>query len=316
VCVVADVWAKRKSFPEVKTDVPGLAAKGEQPPHVQKALTLEMIQERYPHRTWTHVYTDGSAENAVRNGGSGVYIRHPNGTTTALSIPVGDLSSNYRAELHALIAAVQHLTEEGCSQQYLVLLTDSLSALQSLMSGPTDLPTRQLHICLTTLSQHNKVALQWIPAHVGIAGNEEADRLAKRGAGLPQPHNSTSYKEAKTLLNRKKKSEWKDRNKGYKPQEDPINELDRRSQTTIFRLRTGHCGLRKHLKRLGLADDAHCECGSDEQTPEHILQTCPHLETVRQEYWQEETSVGTKLWGSADDLRKTAGFLATTGLRI
>ena len=46
--------------------------------------------------------------------------------------------------------------------------------------------------------------------------------------------------------------------------------LDRMTQTTIFRLLTGHCGQRNHLKRLGLADSAHCECGSEEQSPERI----------------------------------------------
>ena len=40
-------------------------------PVQQKILTLEMIQQRYPQTSWTHAYTDGSAENAVRNGGSG-----------------------------------------------------------------------------------------------------------------------------------------------------------------------------------------------------------------------------------------------------
>ena len=103
---------------------------------------------------------------------------------------------------------------------------------------------------------------------------------------------------------------------GYDPQKDQINTLDRRTQTTIFRLRTGHCGLRKHLKRLGLAHSAHCECGSEEQTPEHILQTCPHLETVRQQFWPEDTEVGTKLWGQAAEPQRTAEFLAATGLRI
>ena len=57
----------------------------------------------------------------------------------------------------------------------------------------------------------------------------------------------------------------------------------------------GHL-METHLKRLGLADSAHCECGSEEQTPEHILQTCPHLETVRQQFRPEDTEVGTKLW--------------------
>ena len=106
------------------------------------------------------------------------------------------------------------------------------------------------------------------------------------------------------------------KNNRYDPQKDQINALDRRTQTTIFRLRTGHWGLRKHLKRLGLADSAHCECGSEEQTPEHILQTCPHLETVRQQFWSEDTEVGTKLWGQAAKLQQTEDFLAATGLRI
>ena len=76
------VWASRKSLPKVRTEIPGLAAKGTQAPELQKTLTLEMIQSRYPKSTWTHVFTDGSAENAVRNGGSGAYIRRLDGTTS------------------------------------------------------------------------------------------------------------------------------------------------------------------------------------------------------------------------------------------
>ena len=163
------VWASRKSLPEVRTEIPGLAAKGTQAPELQKALTLEMIQSRYPKSTWTHVFTDGSAENAVRNGGSGAYIRRSDGTTSSLSIPAGDLSSNYRAEVHALKAATELLIEEDCNQQNIVLLSDSLSALQSLTNRPTDFRTQQLHNSLLTLSDNNRVVLQWVPTHTGIA---------------------------------------------------------------------------------------------------------------------------------------------------
>ena len=145
------LWTSRKSLPEVRTEIPGLAAKGTQAPELQKALTLEMIQSRYPKSTWTHVFTDGSAENAVRNGGSGAYIRCSDETTSSLSIPAGDLSSNCRAEVHALKAATELLIEEDCNQQNIVLLSDSLSALQSLTNGPTDFHTQQLHSSLRTL---------------------------------------------------------------------------------------------------------------------------------------------------------------------
>ena len=84
-----------------------------------------------------------TAENGVRNGSSGAYIRRSDGTTSSLSIPAGNLSSSYRAELHALKAATEHLTDEDCNQQNIVLLPDSLSSLQSLANSPTDLLTQQ-----------------------------------------------------------------------------------------------------------------------------------------------------------------------------
>ena len=237
--LATSVWEPQKSLPEVRTEILGLAAKGTQAPELQKALTVEMIQDRYPKSTWTHVFTDGSAENAVRDGGSGAYTRRPDGTTSSLSIPAGDLSSNYRAKLHALKAATEYLVEKDCSQQNIVLLCDSLSALQSLTNGPTDLPSQQLHNSRCTQSDKNKVVLLSVPAHVGIAGNETADILAKTAAKLPQPHLTTSYKEVQALLKQKQKSAGRVKNNGYDPQEDKINTLDRRTQTTILRLRTG-----------------------------------------------------------------------------
>ena len=89
------IWKPRHSSPEIRPGVPGLGAKWDLLPVQQKILTLEMIQHRYPQSSWTHA----STENAVRNGGSGAYIRYPDGTTFSLSVAVGLLSSNYRAEV-------------------------------------------------------------------------------------------------------------------------------------------------------------------------------------------------------------------------
>ena len=148
------VWASRKRLPEVRTEVLSLAAKGTQDPQLQKALTQEMMQDHCPKSTWTHVFTDGPAQNAVRNGGSGAYIRRSDGTTSSPSIAACDLSSNNRAEIHSLKAATELLIEEDCNQQNIVLLSDPLSALQSLTNGPTDLGTHQLRNSLCTLSNN------------------------------------------------------------------------------------------------------------------------------------------------------------------
>nr|KAG5702751.1 hypothetical protein BaRGS_003625 [Batillaria attramentaria] len=112
------------------------------------------------------------------------------------------------------------------------------------------------------------------------------------------------------------RADWRTKNSNYNPEQDHINQLTRQGQTTIFRLRTGHCGLRKHMKKMGLVDTASCQCGAEEETPNHILQTCPHLEQLLREIWPIDTSLHDKLWGNSDDLRKTEQFIAMSGLRI
>ena len=74
-----------------------------------KNLTMEEINKRYPATTWTHIYTDGSAGNAIRNGGCGVFIKRPGLPSVSLSKPGGSLCSNYKEELLALYNATEAL---------------------------------------------------------------------------------------------------------------------------------------------------------------------------------------------------------------
>ena len=160
------------------------------------------------------------------------------------------------------------------------------------------------------------VTLQWVPAHVGLSGNEHADRLAKTGGQLSQPTNPVTYQELKLLLHARYRARWDSHNNGYHASQDPIRQLERHHQTIIFRLRTGHCCLRSHLKRIGVSDTPTCECGLSDETPDHILQSCPRFSRERREMWPEAAGVKTKLWGSAADLIRTARYVTTLGLRV
>ena len=59
------------------------------------------------------------------------------------------------------------------------------------------------------------------------------------------------------ICHTKKKEQIRNRQKstyiasigGYNPQKDRLHHLSRHEQTTIFRLRTGHCGLKGHPKK-------------------------------------------------------------------
>ena len=173
-------------------------------------------------------------------------VRTPTGQTVSYSNATGRKCSNFKAETSALQNAVAYKAE--MKPHKTVILTDSKAALQSLTSNTPDQPIHRLLKDLQLLPHECTVVLQWILAHCGIPGNERADHLDKSGSKQPQPMSTSTYQEAKTLLRNSQICQWKRATKDYNPSTDPINRLARHEQTTIFRLQTGLCGLRAHLK--------------------------------------------------------------------
>ena len=62
-----------------------------------------MIKVKDPSYTWIKSYTDGSADQAVKNGGSGIYTTYPDKTPSSIAIPAGKRCTNYKAEVLALL---------------------------------------------------------------------------------------------------------------------------------------------------------------------------------------------------------------------
>ncbi|KAK7094328.1 hypothetical protein V1264_007968 [Littorina saxatilis] len=309
-------WPPKTLKAEVRTTIPGITVKEDQSDAVLKALTMEEIDKRYPAARWTHIFTDGSAEDATRNGGCGVFIKKPGLPPVSVSASGGRLCSNYKAEVLALHKATETVLQWETRPKKAVFLSDSLSALQALCSGNPDSTMEHLMQNINTLAQTTAVVLQWIPAHTGIVGNEVADRLAKEGSKTEQQPSNLTYSEARTLLRNRQKSTFKKKNNGYNPHEDALHQLTRHEQTIVFRLRTGHCGLNCHLKRIGIRQSALCHCGKADQTPDHFLQTCQLHCSERKHVWPTGTSLHTKLWGSTHGLEMTAHFVNITGQRI
>ena len=54
-------------------------------------------------------------------------------------------------------------------------------------------------------------------------------------------------------------------------------------------------------------------CGLKDQTAEHILQRYPLLQAARTNVWPTAVQPHTKLYGSKEELEKTATFILQTG---
>ena len=160
----------------IRTTIPTVTRDQEKAP--KKILTLSHIDDFYPQATWIHVYTDGSATDAVQDGGAGSLIYLPNGETLEEASATGKYCTRCRSE--SLRSRSSNRDRPNRCQLRKVFLTDSRSVLDSLAGHGEHNLRRKLYSIL----EHRRVVLQWIPAHCGIKGNEHADRLAKQGANM------------------------------------------------------------------------------------------------------------------------------------
>ena len=91
-----------------------------------------------------------------------------------------ETTSIYTAELQAILLALKQAYQSQESK--FMIFSDSLSALQALENLKTDHPLLiQMQEFLHKINADEKeIVFMWVPWHVGIRGNEVADRTAKK----------------------------------------------------------------------------------------------------------------------------------------
>ena len=313
------------SPPEIETTLKRKNVTKKSDPVVLKFAAEETVHS-YPD-DWTHVYTDGSAEEATKNAGWGIWIKNPNGSTEELYDACGANNSNYDAEVLAIQKYLDHLhhklENKTAKATNVVVFTDSLSALQAMEGGEPDEALMQIVDGAAKLKSKYSVRLklQWIPGHIGIRGNERADALAKKGSQLSQPSNPITLDTAKQIIKHTYKKEWMDNwTKGSTGRKvyphmkttksnDPLKQLKRKDQSAIFQLRTQHIPLNHHRNRLNPEVPPNCPlCDFPYETVEHVLFNCKGLEDLRHSFLPNAPCIENTLYCSQKQLEKTANF--------
>ena len=141
------------------------------------------VLERYD--GYVEIYTDGSKSD------SGVGCAAVTSIDMKKSIRLHKDASVFSAELYALLAALTCVLTNSLHKKF-VIFSDSLSSLKAIESiiPPNTLAYRVRYHCHLLKQKGKDIRFVWVPSHVGIPGNEKADKLAKRAAVFNQYNNN------------------------------------------------------------------------------------------------------------------------------
>ncbi len=297
----------------------GLSATKSQPEYwrnLGSSKTRTTEQERYGKEIITQLlggtnehtliaFTDGSCQPNPGPCGAGALISLKE-DTVELKQPVCKRGSILLAELIAIQLVIDYVIQSRKKDeiQKIEIFSDSQSAIGAIQLNWTVENHKQLVFSLKTKIKQlrNKgieTEIHWTPGHAEVAGNEEADRLAKEAAKEAAEITSDAHitytkqdirKAAKEHVNLIWQQRWDTSERGrflyrFQPQVDCKTVKDfpsRKKYIVINNLRSGFAKLNDYCHKLNITDNPLCACGQSRETVEHYMLECELYQEARE----------------------------------
>ena len=210
-------------------------------------------------------------------------------------------ASIYTAEARGILSAFTIIRHTPGS--HFIIFSDSRSCLQALNQSDPDNPliAHVLKIYNKITTKYRKdVKFCWIPSHIGIRGNEKADKLAKKALASDVSINemiASDFKSKIGVVVRKKHQDLFDgvpsnKLRTVEPEvgKSILNtrSFKRRTEIVLTRLRIGHCHLTHAflLKGENAPQCVGCQCPL---TVVHFMLNCTDFALVRNKYFNEQS---------------------------
>ena len=249
---------------------------------------IRALEFMHRFREYSTYYTDGSKTDA----GVGCAFVHDRDVR---SFTLPSHATVYSSELVAISKTLSYI--EVCDSRFNVIFSDSLSSLVALKDIFSPHPIVQdILKRLTSLHNDNKtVHLCWIPSHVGISGNERADKAARRASEsgcirrFPLPA-ADCYSNIRSYIFEKWQRRWDNQSRNKLKEIKPRlgawpSSLrgSRRHEIMLCRIRIGHTYDTHHYLLSGDRRPLCPRCG-EPLSVRHVLVECRELGAERTQF--------------------------------
>ncbi|XP_064482823.1 uncharacterized protein LOC135395657 [Ornithodoros turicata] len=266
--------------------------KGNTPDIVARKLTEDYIQEH--HYASLQIFTDASID---RNAGTSAAAFCIPALNVDWTEAIHGTTSTRDAEMTAILAPLMKTKEMNRQHDPVVILSDSKAALETISNNYEDHPVAMQ--ILETIKEleirGNIIALQWVPSHKGLPGNERADTLAKEAARLPSTLPAIpSNAQAQTAINEHVWCFHPDARTAMQtaPPLYVTGGFTREETSLLMRLRTRSAKTKDVLCITRRSKDPLCNTCDVEENIEHILLHCRTYEQQRERLMERMRNLG------------------------